>query len=36
VLAGGDPELVAQSGSLTTKSAPEPPPVEKKSRNRNK
>jgi hypothetical protein len=36
VLAGGDPELVAQSGSPTTKSAPEAPPAEKKSRNRNK
>jgi DNA helicase-2/ATP-dependent DNA helicase PcrA len=36
VLAGGDPELVAESGSLTTKSEPGPPRVEKKSRTRNK
>ena len=36
VLAGADPELVAQSASPTTKSTSEATPVEKKSRSRNK
>jgi DNA helicase-2/ATP-dependent DNA helicase PcrA len=36
VLGGADPELVAQNASATTKSTPESPPAEKKSRNRNK
>jgi DNA helicase-2/ATP-dependent DNA helicase PcrA len=36
VLRGGDPELVAQNASATTRSTPEPAPDEKKSRIRKK